>query len=87
MFTANTLTRWDSRPEQRIEIDIGGTDGTYHYSVELLHDIIRQSTALRREVVRYTPGDASKFSGTPSLFPRTVFQYKDGTVQLYDGEG
>jgi len=64
-FPPNTRTRWDSRPTQRLELDVNGNGGTYQCSVTLLHDIDRQTVTLEQEIVRYTP--------TPT-FPSTAQQ-------------
>lgn len=72
-FPQNTLTRWDSRPTQRIELDVSDNDGTYHYFLELSHDLALETVTLQREMVRYGS--------------RTVFLYDNGMVQLHNNEG
>lgn len=72
-FPQTTLTRWDSRPAQRIELDVSTNSGVYHYAVELSHNLALETVTLQREVVRYD-----------SLI---VFRYEDGLVQLYNNEG
>lgn len=72
-FPQNTLTRWDSRPTQRIELDVSANSGTYHYLIELSHDLERETVKLQRETVKYDS--------------RTVFLYDKGSVQLYNNEG
>lgn len=72
-FPPNTVTRWDSRTTQQIEIDLSGNDGTYHYSLILSHDFIHRDVTLQRESVKYDS--------------RTVFLYDNGRVQLHNDEG
>src|SRR5215510_11210423 len=60
-FPQSTRTRWDSRPTQRIEFDVGVNGGIYHYAVETLHDLALETVTLQREVVKYDS--------------RTVFHY------------
>ena len=72
-FPQNTLTRWDSRTTQRIELDVSGNGGTYYYVLELSHDLAHETVTLQREMVRYES--------------RTVFLYENGMVQLHNNEG
>src|SRR5262245_35678749 len=72
-FPQGTRTRWDSRPTQRIEFDVSVNDDVYHYAVEILHELARETVTLQRAVVKYDS--------------RTVFLYEDGTVQLHNNEG
>jgi predicted ATPase len=73
LFPPNTRTRWDSRPTQRVELDLSGNGGTYHYSLELSHGLDRETVTLQQEMVKY---DSC-----------TVFLYDDGMVQLHNNEG
>lgn len=73
IFPWNTRTRWDSKPTQRIELDVEGNGGTYQYVLELLHDLTHDTVTLKRETVKYDS--------------RTLFLYKDGMVQLHNNEG
>lgn len=72
-FPPNSLTRWDSRTTQRIELDVGRPGGIYHYVLELSHDLKLDTVTLQRELVQYES--------------RTVFLYDNGTVHLYNNEG
>lgn len=72
-FPSHTRTRWDSRPTQRIELDVGGNGGTYTYLLELSHDLGRETVTLQRERVEYDS--------------RTIFLYDNGIVQLHNNEG
>ena len=67
-FPVNTLTRWDSRSTQRIELDVKGNDGMYEYAVELSHDPAHETVTLQRELVKYNT--------------RTVFLFENGMVEL-----
>ena len=72
-FPWHSRTRWDSRPTQRIELEISGNGGVYQYSLELLHDLKHQTVSLRQEVVKYDS--------------RTLFAYDGDIVQLHNNDG
>ena len=72
-FPLNTLTRWDSRSTQRIEIDIKGNGGTYQYALELSHDLVHETVTLQRELVKWNSN--------------VVFLFEDGTVELHKNDG
>ncbi|MEW6212762.1 MAG: AAA family ATPase [Acidobacteriota bacterium] len=76
-FPLNTLTRWDSRTTQQIEIDLSGSGGTYHYSLILSHDLARETVTLQRETVKYNSLNDS----------RRLFLYDNGQVHLLNNEG
>jgi predicted ATPase len=80
-FPSNTLTRWDSRSSQRIEIDVGGRSGSFTYLIELDHDIARQTVTLKREMVNYRPAQAAATSA------RVLFLFEGGTVRLHNNDG
>src|SRR5258706_12211029 len=48
-FSQNTLTRWDSRQVQRLELDVLGNGDTYQYVLELFHDSTLETVTLERE--------------------------------------
>ncbi|MFL6209958.1 MAG: AAA family ATPase [Pyrinomonadaceae bacterium] len=73
LFPWHTRTRWDSRPSQRIELEVNGNGGTYHYHLELLHDLSLDTVTIKREMVQYDS--------------RTLFLYENGMVQLHNNEG
>ena len=72
-FPSNTLTRWDSRLTQQVELEIVGNGGTYQYVLEVNHDIVRQTVVLNRELVKFDS--------------RALFVYENDVVQLYNNEG
>lgn len=72
-FPWNTRTRWDSRPTQRIELDLSGDGAVYQYLLELSHDLSRETVTVQREEVKYES--------------RTLFLYEDGMVHLHNNEG
>jgi len=82
VFPTDTLTRWDSRSSQRIEveIDVTGSGWVYSYLVELNHDVPRQTATLKKEMVKYVP------IGVMGM-ERILFLYEDGTVRLHNNEG
>jgi predicted ATPase len=72
-FTVDTLTRWQSAPQQRIEMDVTGPEGAYHYEMVIEH---RQDasaglprTRIRREIL--------------TLDSRPLFHFENGIVRLY----
>jgi predicted ATPase len=72
-FPTNTLTRWDSRSAQLIEIELEFDGQTFFYSVELDHDRNRETVALQRQLVKHGV--------------QTLFLYERGTVHLHNNEG
>lgn len=73
VFPGHTLTGWDSRSMQRMEIDVDGNGGMYHYLLEVEHDVERDRVAVYREQVTHNE--------------RTLFLYEDGVVRLHNNEG
>lgn len=73
IFTVDTLTRWQTARQQRIELDVSGPNGAYRYEIVIEHrdgasaEVPR--TQIRREVL--------------SLGSRPLFHFEDGSVQLY----
>jgi predicted ATPase len=72
-FPWHTRTSWDSRANQRIELEISGKDGVFQYSLDLAHDLIHQTVALQREQVKYDS--------------RTLFLYDNDIVKLHNNDG
>ena len=72
-FPSSTLTRWDSRQRQRIELDVAENGGLYQYVVELFHDSNRDTVTLEQETVKFDS--------------RVIFQYSSGLVKLYNNAG
>lgn len=73
-FATQTLTRWDSRDVQKLELDVVRAEGgTFGYRLEVKHDRDRRTAAILSEVVR--------------LDDRTLFRYEGGSVYLYNNEG
>jgi len=72
-FSTNTLTRWDTRNVQRMELDVNGNGGKYRYTIELSHDVARQVVTLLRETVMFDS--------------RVLFLYEDGMLELHKNEG
>src|SRR6266566_2259498 len=72
-FTADTLTRWQQVPQQRVELDVSGPAGTYRYDIVVEHrdppSPDEPRTRIRRECL--------------ALDSRPLFQFEDGTVRLF----
>ena len=73
LFAETDLTRWDSRSEQRFELDLGIDGKTFTYRATLERRSTGGGMALRDE--RVTCGD------------RILFRYEDGDVHLYKIDG
>ncbi len=73
LFLDTDLTRWDSRIEQRFEIDLGIDGETFTYSAALERRPMGGEMALRAE--RVTSGR------------RILFRYEDGEVHLHRNDG
>lgn len=73
IFTVDTLTRWQSARQQRIEMDVAGLEGAYQYEIVIEHrdaasaDLPR--TRIRREML--------------SLNACPLYSFEDGSVQLF----
>ncbi|MGH7136766.1 MAG: AAA family ATPase, partial [Pirellulales bacterium] len=72
-FTVDTLTRWQTAPEQRIEMDVTGPAGPYRYEIVIEHrsgaSAEAPRTRIRREIL--------------TLDSRPLFHFEDGVVHLY----
>lgn len=72
-FTVDTLTRWQSAPRQRIEMDVTGPAGAYRYEILIEHrdrasaEVPR--TQIRREVL--------------TVDAQPLYHFENGSVQLY----
>lgn len=73
IFTADTLTRWQSVPQQRIELNVLGAHGRYQYELVVEHrhtaSVEEPRTRIIREVLTLDSGP--------------LFQFEDGLVHLY----
>lgn len=72
-FPTASLTRWDRRREQRVELEVLGEPGNYIYTLAILHDAERDRIVIRKESV--------------TLDGRSLFSFEDGEVHLYRGDG
>lgn len=73
IFTVADLTRWDSRDEQRFELDVRLDEAGYTYALTVRQDREGQRTVLVEETVRREG--------------RVLFAYRDGYVHLHDNDG
>ncbi|MCB9795551.1 MAG: AAA family ATPase [Alphaproteobacteria bacterium] len=75
VFPASSLTRWDKRDSQRVELELVGDQGTYQYLLILLHSLEpgRERTVISTEEIK--------------LDGRTLFLFEGGTVHLFNNEG
>lgn len=70
VLPTSTLTRWDTRDEQRFELEVELDGGTYLYVLEVKHDEKKETAIILREQVT--------FDGKP------IFRYDERNVHLYD---
>jgi predicted ATPase len=73
LFSADTLTRWQSVPQQRFEMDVTGPHGDYRYELIVEHRASASaelpSTRIRREAL--------------AINAQPLFHFEDGQVRLY----
>jgi len=72
-FPTDTLTRWDTRSQQRFELDVHDGRGLYRYVLVLEHDRERESVWIAKETV--------------TREGCTLFRHEDGTVHLHRNDG
>ncbi len=68
---------------QRFAIDLQLHAETYHYEIELVHDLVRQQAAIRREqltadgkaLYKLSDGEVRLYGDDPSATPRTTFPF------------
>src|SRR5882724_1795288 len=73
IFSVDTLTRWQSVPRQRFEIDATGPDGDYHYELVVEHRKTASADVPRTRI----PREALTINSQP------LFHFEDGLVRLY----
>lgn len=73
IFSADTLTRWQSLPRQRFEIDAIGPDGPYHYEIAVEHRNTASADTPRTRIIREAL----------TLKSRPLFHFEEGLVRLY----
>lgn len=73
IFTVDTLTRWQSVRQQRIQMDVTGPSGAYQYEVVIEHRDAASAelprTRIRREVL--------------TVESQPLFHFEDGLVHLF----
>ena len=74
VFPTGTLTRWDSRDLQVVEVDVALADDVLRYRVEIEHERATKRARVRLEELVGTGGDP-------------LFRCEMGTVQLYRDDG
>jgi predicted ATPase len=73
VFTVDTLTRWQSARQQRIEMDVTGPAGAYRYEIVVEHRDAASAELPRTRIRRETL----------TLDARPLFHFEDGSVQLF----
>lgn len=73
VFPSSTLTRWDRRDRQRVELEVEGDGGLYRYNLVVAHDVEHERAVIESErVIR---------DG------KTLFSFEGGTVRLHRNDG
>src|SRR5262245_49147965 len=73
IFSVDTLTRWQSVPQQRFEIEATGPAGSYRYELVVEHRKTASADVPRTRIIRETLTVNSK----------PLFHFQDGSVHLY----
>ena len=73
LFPTGSLTRWDTRDVQTLEIDIEGNGGVYAYKLEVEHERDRRRCRIRTETLM--------FGGNP------LYSAREDHAQLYRDDG
>lgn len=73
IFTAETLTRWQTLPQQRFEIDATSPDGNYRYQLVVEHRPTASAEVPRTRILKETL----------TIDARPLFHFEDGIVRLY----
>ncbi|MEM6730302.1 MAG: hypothetical protein AAF658_02030 [Myxococcota bacterium] len=87
-FPSFSLTRWQSRPVQRIELDVTTAMGEYTYALEVDHEA--QHPAIKNETLsadgrvfyRLSKNEVSLFGDEPEEDPLTRFPFAGGRSYL-----
>lgn len=73
VFPSTTLTRWDKRDRQRVELDVEGNGGLYRYTLVVAHHAGRERAVMETERV--------------TRDGKTLFAFEDGAVRLHRNDG
>lgn len=69
VFPTRSLTRWQDRPVQTIELTLSGNQGLYSYELEVEHDIKNNQIRIKKEILFFDK--------------KPLFEFRMGKVQLY----
>lgn len=83
-FLADTLTRWDLRPQQTFELEIEGNGGIYHYRLEIEHDRDNHRCRISNEQLMFDKQCLYSFDGKEAQLYRDDATWKDGPTFSYD---
>ncbi|PRP97321.1 AAA family ATPase [Enhygromyxa salina] len=72
-FPSSSLTRWDRRPTQRVELKLEEGDRHYHYVLVVQHDLDLERSSILSEKV--------------TLADKTLFAFEKGNVRLHENDG
>ncbi len=75
-FTPDTLTRWQSIPQQRIEMDVTGPEGAYRYELVIDHHEVGSANDPRTRILREIL----------TLDTQPLFHFEDGLVHLFQDD-
>lgn len=72
VFPTWSVTRWDTRAVQRVELDVEHSGETFHYELQVSQDLEHSQTKIESEQL--------------TVAGKTLFRFSDGVVELY-GDG
>lgn len=82
-FPTSTLTRWDTRSEQRLAVDLRDGDDTFHYELTLHHDREKEAVSVAHEglavdgatLYESDAGEARLYGDLTTDKPRTAIAF------------
>jgi predicted ATPase len=87
-FPESTLTRWDERDEQMIELDIEDNGGIYHYDINVRHFLTARKTVIYQEALTFngellfSAQNGTGLLHTLSLFPDKSMPINSNKVEM-----
>ena len=83
-FSAETLTRWDLRPQQTFELEIQGNGGVYQYRLEIEHDRDKHLCRISSEKLMFDKQCLYSFDGKEAQLYRDDPSWKQGPTIPFD---
>lgn len=83
-FLTNTLTRWESRPQQTFELEIEGNGGVYQYRLEVEHKRETYQCRIQSEELKFDTQRLYYFDGTEAHLYRDDPSWDPGPAVPYN---